>query len=51
MKLNEIKSKVILKGLTMTELSNIIGLERRNMYLKIKTQDPITIKKIKEYSN
>ncbi|MCS5421879.1 MULTISPECIES: hypothetical protein [Psychrilyobacter] len=51
MKLNEIKSKVILKGLTMTKLSNIIGLERRNMYLKIKIQDPITLKKIKEFLN
>ncbi|MGL5655623.1 MAG: hypothetical protein ACRCXY_02160 [Fusobacteriaceae bacterium] len=47
MLLNEIKSKVSLLNITMTELSCQIGVERRLMYLKIKAQDYIVIERIK----
>ena len=47
MLLNEIKSKVSLLNITMTELSYQIGVERRLMYLKIKAQDYIVIERIK----
>lgn len=51
MKLKEIKSKVILKEITMTELSMLIKIERRTMYNKIKTQDKKTIEAIKKVLN
>ncbi|MGL5054443.1 MAG: hypothetical protein ACRC54_01995 [Fusobacteriaceae bacterium] len=49
MLLNEIKSKVSLLNITMTELSYQIGVERRLMYLKIKAQDYIVIERIKNF--
>lgn len=51
MKLKEIKSKVILKEMTMTELATLIKVERRTMYNKIKIQDKKTIEAIREVLN
>lgn len=51
MKLKEIKSKVILKEITMTSLAKLVGIERRTMYNKIKMQDKKTIEAIKEVLN
>ena len=51
MTLNEIKSAVILKGLTMTKLSKILDVDRRTMYYRIKREDPNTLKNIKKFLN
>lgn len=48
MKLNEIKSIVALKGLTMSKLAIMIGVERRTMYNRIKKNDEETLKKIEK---
>lgn len=48
MKLNEIKSIVALKGLTMSKLAILIGAERRTMYNRIKNNDEETLKKIEK---
>ncbi len=51
MTLNEIKSAVVLNGLTMTKLSRILGVDRRTMYYRIKRGDPDTFKNIKKILN
>ncbi len=51
MTLNEIKSKTILKGYTMTRLAEPIGLNRRTMYLHITSQNDATIEKIQKILN
>ena len=47
MNLNEIKGNAILKGISMTQLSKKLGMNRRTMYLKISKKDIATLKAIR----
>lgn len=46
--LSKIKIETIQKGITMTELSNQLGISREYMYRKIKSQDNDLLERIKK---